>query len=105
MSSSPRASRAPVADLPGPRALRRASRRARLGAARHELALDTGPQRAFVNVSVTRDDKEALEAVQAWYSFREGRRVPHWELFNLILAEALQNEKGRFFRMTQRSWV
>lgn len=63
------------------------------------------PERRFVSVGVTREDKEALDAVQAWYSFRMGRRVPHWELFNLLLAEAVQNEKGRFFRMTQRSWL
>jgi hypothetical protein len=54
---------------------------------------------------VTRDDKEATDAVQAWYGFREGRRVPHWELYNLILAEALENKRGRFYRMGQRSWV
>lgn len=61
--------------------------------------------RRFINAVVTREDKEAADTVAAWYSFRVGRRVPHWELYNLLLAEALENERGRFYRMTCRSWL
>lgn len=73
--------------------------------ARPGLALDTDPERQFINICVSREDKEALDAIQAWYSYREARRVPHWELFNLILAEALANPSGRFYKMTERSWL
>ena len=92
-----------VSDLPGPAALARAV--ARASSSRQELALEEPPVRRFVNLSITREDKEAADSVQAWYSFREGRRVPHWELFNLVLAEALANPEGRFYKMTSRSWV
>lgn len=92
--------RARRSDVPrGARAVQRAL------LARPELALDLGPERQFINVCVSREDKEALDAVQAWYSYREARRVPHWELFNLLLAEALANPEGRFYKMTQRLWL
>lgn len=93
-----------VNDLPGPAAVARAV--AAANARRGELAWqERRPVRRYVNVVVLRDDKEAADTVKAWYSFREGRPVAHWELYNLLLAEALQNEKGRFYRMSARSWV
>lgn len=90
-------------DLPGPAALARTI--AQAAVPRHELALQEPQVRRFVNLSVSREDKEAADTVQAWYGFQVGRRVPHWELYNLVLAEALQNERGRFYRMTAKSWV
>ena len=91
--------------LPGPVAIERSLVTATLPGPHHELAIAVPPERRFVNVGVTREDKEAADTIQAWYSFREGRRVPHWELYNLLLAEAVENEKGRFFRMTSRTWL
>lgn len=88
----------PASSLPGPRALARV-------VAGVEPVLGEPPVRRFINLSITREDKEATDAVQGWFSFREGRRVPLWELYNVILAEALENEQGRFFRMSARSWV
>jgi len=92
-----------VNDLPGPAALARAVAASKVP--RHELALQERPVRRFINAVVTREDKEAADTIQAWYSFRVGRRVPHWELYNALLAEAVENEKGRFYRMTAKSWV
>ena len=94
---------APAEHLPGPAAIERTI--ATASVPRHELAIHEAPERRFVNISVTREDKEAFDAVQAWYSFRAGRRVPHWELFNLVLADALDRQDGRFYRMAARSWV
>lgn len=93
-----------VNDLPGPTALARAvaSAKAPRGALEWQ---ERRPVRRYVNVVVLRDDKEAADTVKAWYSFRQGRPVPHWELYNLLLAEALQNEKGRFYGLTARSWA
>ncbi|HUR69029.1 MAG TPA: hypothetical protein VM370_07255 [Candidatus Thermoplasmatota archaeon] len=90
----------PASELPGPLALQRT-----VMVARAEPALEEPQIRRFVNLSITRLDKEATDTVQAWFSFREGRRVPLWELYNLILAEALENREGRFYRMGSRSWV
>lgn len=93
-----------VSELPGPAAIARAVAAAN-GPRRALEWQERRPVRRYVNVVVLRDDKEAADTVKGWYSFHQGRAVPHWELYNLLLAEALQNEKGRFFRLTSRSWV
>lgn len=61
-----------------------------------ELALDVFPQARLATVMLRREDKEVFDALQAWWHFRHGRRLTQWELFSLILAEALEDPAGRF---------
>lgn len=68
----------------------------RAGWQEYELALDVFPRARTCMVALRREDKEVFDALQAWWHFRHGRRLTQWELFSLVLAEALENPGGRF---------
>ncbi len=61
-----------------------------------ELALDAFPVARTQVIALRREDKEVFDALQAWWHFRQGKRLTQWELFSLLLADALENADGRF---------
>lgn len=57
-----------------------------------ELALDLPPVRRFATVQVLREDKFVFDALQGWYRAQTGRPVFQWDLFTLLLVEALDHD-------------
>lgn len=47
-------------------------------------------------VAVRPDDKVVFEALQSWWRLRYGERLTQWELFNQVLAAALERGEGPF---------
>ena len=60
----------------------------------YELALDAPAEPRLATVQVSREDKAVFDALQAWWLFRRGRRLTQWELFSLLLGDALGNDAG-----------
>ena len=82
-----------------PRAIARESLRKHDPRFRYELALDEMPPRRTRTIEVGEPAKDVFDELQAWYFVQTGRRVTHWELFDLLLADAIENPLGRF-----RAW-
>lgn len=61
-----------------------------------ELAVETPVVRKTATVQVRPEDKVLFDALQAWYLFTAGKRLTQWELFTLVLVDALENQAGRF---------
>lgn len=50
------------------------------------------PTRALASVNALRDDKAIFDGLQSWWSFRAGRPVHQWEVFQRVLSIALQSD-------------
>ena len=57
--------------------------------------MEVAPPRRTSSVEVRREDKELFDALQAWWLLRHGERLTQWELFTVLLVEALEGEGGR----------
>lgn len=60
----------------------------------YELALETRMRRTFASVNVRPEDKRVLDALQGLLSFHEGRALSQWDVFTIVLADALANRDG-----------
>jgi hypothetical protein len=60
----------------------------------HELALEKAPLPRFGTVNVRPEDKAVFDAMQQLMSFHRGRSITQWELFTILLADAMTNRKG-----------
>lgn len=61
---------------------------------RYELAIETPLRRALTSVNLRPEDKAVFDALQAFYSLRQGRALRQWEVFSLVLAEALASQEA-----------
>jgi hypothetical protein len=61
---------------------------------RYELAVDERPRRAFSSVNVRFEDKEIFDILQGHLTALRGRALPHWDVFNVLLAEWLDAHAG-----------
>lgn len=59
-----------------------------------ELALETPVVQKTATLQVRPEDKAVFDALQAWWHFRMGKRLTQWELFTIVIAAAVSNEKG-----------
>lgn len=48
------------------------------------------PVRVLTSVNVRRDEKAVFDALQSWWSYREGRSLQQWEVFGRILQAAVE---------------
>lgn len=60
-----------------------------------ELAPEEAPPIRLRMVALRPDDKELFDKVQDFLAWREGRRFAQWDVFTIILAEALEKDGGR----------
>ncbi|MEA3200615.1 MAG: hypothetical protein QOE90_2043 [Thermoplasmata archaeon] len=60
----------------------------------YELALETPPPPRLGSINVRPEDKAVFDAVQKLVSFHRGRSVTQWELFTMLLADAVANKRG-----------
>lgn len=63
-----------------------------------ELAVEMPPPRRTRTIQLRVEDKEVFDSLQAWWFYETGQRLPQWEVFTLVLADALENPSGRFVR-------
>jgi len=50
--------------------------------------------RAFACINVRPEDKVVLDALQGLLSFHKGRKLSQWDVFTVLLADALTNREG-----------
>lgn len=60
-----------------------------------ELVRDGPVVRKVTAVGVRYDDKVVFDALQAWWLIHRGERLAQWDLFSVVLSEALANRGGR----------
>lgn len=49
------------------------------------------PTRVLTTLNVRRDEKAVFDALQSWWSYREGRSLQQWEVFGIILQTAIEH--------------
>lgn len=50
-----------------------------------------GVTRQLTSVNLSRTDKAVFDALQSWWSFREGRALQQCEVFSMLMEAALKN--------------
>ncbi|GEM_PF-3887645 len=60
----------------------------------HALIMETPLPPRLASINVRPEDKAVFDAMQGLVTFHRGRPVTHWELFTMILADAMTNQDG-----------
>jgi hypothetical protein len=60
----------------------------------YELLFEAPPPPRLATINVRLEDKAVFDAMQGLINFHKGRRVSQWELFTIVLADAIASPEG-----------
>ena len=52
------------------------------------------PTRVLASINIRRDAKSLFDAMQMWLSYKEGRAMQQWEVFEVLFLAALADQDG-----------